>query len=165
MEVLWYFVNNFANNTVNVYTAYDTLGTGNGTTMPPWDNGYPVGGNYWKDYFAKYPNAVELNSSGIGNTPYVVHTNPNIIDRYPLINSIDVPEVVLTSPSPSTSTSPSPSSSPSSSPNLSPSPSQEPSQSPEPNSTTLPLEYIYVAAAIIAIAIIAAIAIILKRRT
>jgi hypothetical protein len=35
-----------------------------------WDNGDI--GNFWSNYTTKYPNAVELGTSGIGNTPYTI---------------------------------------------------------------------------------------------
>ena len=37
-----------------------------------WDNGYPSGGNYWSDYEVRYPDARELDGSGIWDTPYFV---------------------------------------------------------------------------------------------
>jgi len=51
-----------------------------------WDNGKE--GNYWSDYQELYPDAKEIDGSGIWNTPYVI---PDIIeednyDNYPLIN-------------------------------------------------------------------------------
>jgi parallel beta-helix repeat protein len=48
-----------------------------------WDIGYPGGGNYWVDYQKKYPNATEVDSTGIGNTSYVI--DGLNIDRYPLM--------------------------------------------------------------------------------
>jgi hypothetical protein len=51
--------------------------------MNVWDNGYPSGGNYWRDYQTRYPNATEIDSSGIWNTPYVIDANNT--DRYPLM--------------------------------------------------------------------------------
>ena len=48
-----------------------------------WDDGYPGGGNYWSDYQTKYPEAAEINSSGLGNTPYVLDSQNK--DRYPLM--------------------------------------------------------------------------------
>jgi hypothetical protein len=55
-----------------------------------WDNsptvfdcGYPSGGNYWSDYQTVYPNASEINGSGIWNTPYVVDASNQ--DNYPLM--------------------------------------------------------------------------------
>ena len=48
-----------------------------------WDNGYPSGGNYWSDYHTKYSNAQEIDSSGIGNTPYIVSSNNS--DNFPLL--------------------------------------------------------------------------------
>jgi parallel beta-helix repeat protein len=48
-----------------------------------WDDGYPSGGNYWSDYEERYPNATEIDDSGIWDTPYSIdETNQ---DNYPLI--------------------------------------------------------------------------------
>ena len=44
--------------------------------MPPWDDGYPSGGNYWSDYASRYPNATEIGSSGIGDTEYLISVSP-----------------------------------------------------------------------------------------
>jgi parallel beta-helix repeat protein len=46
-----------------------------------WDNGKQ--GNYWSDYLKEYPNASEIGTSGIGDTPYVIDANNT--DYYPLI--------------------------------------------------------------------------------
>jgi len=55
-----------------------------------WDDGYPSGGNYWSDYRARYPNASEIDSSGIWNTPYAIVSTQgfgcNNTDRFPLVN-------------------------------------------------------------------------------
>jgi hypothetical protein len=50
-----------------------------------WDDGYPSGGNYWSDYQTTYPNASEIDSSGIWNTPYVIDANNT--DHYPLMGA------------------------------------------------------------------------------
>jgi parallel beta-helix repeat protein len=47
-----------------------------------WDNG--TKGNYWSGYEEKYPDATELDGSGIWNTPYVIDENNQ--DNYPLKN-------------------------------------------------------------------------------
>jgi parallel beta-helix repeat protein len=57
-------------------------------SMNLWDNGNA--GNYWSDYQTKYPNATEVNSSGIGNTPYFIDSNNT--DYYPLMRQVAVPE-------------------------------------------------------------------------
>jgi parallel beta-helix repeat protein len=48
--------------------------------------------NYWSDYSTRYPNAIELDSSGIGNTPYVLDTygtvNGTLQDNHPLMNPV-----------------------------------------------------------------------------
>jgi parallel beta-helix repeat protein len=48
-----------------------------------WDDGYPGGGNYWSDYQTRYPKATEIDSSRIGDTPYVIDGQNK--DRYPLM--------------------------------------------------------------------------------
>lgn len=48
-----------------------------------WDNCYPSGGNYWSDYEERYPDAEELDGSGIWDTPYVIGADNQ--DNYPLI--------------------------------------------------------------------------------
>jgi len=68
-------LNNFINNT---HHAYVSPGYGNF-----WDNGYPSGGNYWDNYEESYPDAEELDDSGIWNTPYVIDENNQ--DNYPLV--------------------------------------------------------------------------------
>ena len=69
--------NNFINNanTRIVTTTSDALGFGGGT-MPTWDNGEE--GNYWSDYTTKYPNAAEIDHTGIGNTPYLIRVDPTV---------------------------------------------------------------------------------------
>jgi parallel beta-helix repeat protein len=54
------------------------------------DDDYPSGGNYWSDYEDRYPNATELDDSGIGDTPYVIDINNQ--DRYPLMEPVVIPE-------------------------------------------------------------------------
>ena len=48
-----------------------------------WNNYYPSGGNYWSDYEDRYPNAIEIDDSGIWDTPYVI--DGNNVDNYPII--------------------------------------------------------------------------------
>lgn len=55
-----------------------------------WDDGYPSGGNYWSDYISRYPNASEIDDSGMWNTPYAI--DPSNMDNYPLKNQYVVPE-------------------------------------------------------------------------
>jgi parallel beta-helix repeat protein len=52
-----------------------------------WDIGYPGGGNYWSNYQKRYPNATEIDSSGIGDTSYVI--DGQNIDRYPLMEAFN----------------------------------------------------------------------------
>jgi parallel beta-helix repeat protein len=66
--------NNFRSNTQQVYTC-------NLTNV--WDDGAGKG-NYWSDYEERYPNATEIDGSGIWNTPYVIDENNQ--DNYPLMD-------------------------------------------------------------------------------
>jgi parallel beta-helix repeat protein len=86
--------NNFINNTQQV-NSYNLTNT--------WDDGYR--GNYWSDYPIKYPNATEIGSSGVWNTPYQIDTNNT--DHYPLttLNTVfPIGEWVRYVPDPSTVT-------------------------------------------------------------
>lgn len=73
------FHNNFVNNTSQVCT-YDSWNF--------WDDDYPSGGNYWSDYEKRYPNATEIDNSGIWNTSYLIDENNR--DNYPLMTPWDV---------------------------------------------------------------------------
>jgi 5'-nucleotidase/UDP-sugar diphosphatase len=63
---------------------YNTPQAETSNSTNTWDNGYPSGGNYWSDYLARYPNATEIDGSGIWNTTYVIDANNT--DRYPLMS-------------------------------------------------------------------------------
>ena len=63
-----------------------------------------VDGNYWADYLAKYPNASEIDSTGVGNTPYVFNSSGLVMgvlqDNHPLMNPIvilDFPTLLTSS--------------------------------------------------------------------
>jgi len=75
--------NNFINNTmqVNLTKAISSI---------KWDDGYPSGGNYWSDHEGRYPNATEIDGSGIWGTPYVIDENNT--DRYPLMAQYVAPQ-------------------------------------------------------------------------
>ena len=68
------FHNNFTDNTEQVLS-YDSTNV--------WDDYYPSGGNYWSDYEERYPDAIELDGSGLWNTPYYIDENNQ--DNYPLM--------------------------------------------------------------------------------
>jgi len=79
-----FFHNNFISNTNQVYDV--------GASSNIWDSG--VEGNHWSNYEDKYPDATELDSSGIWNTQYVLDGNNQ--DNYPLVNEIpEFPSWVL----------------------------------------------------------------------
>jgi hypothetical protein len=69
--------NNFLNIEVNTGGALVfVIGSG----FPYWDN------NFWSDYTTKYPNASQVDNSGIWDTPYVPTVMwTTTLDRYPLI--------------------------------------------------------------------------------
>jgi parallel beta-helix repeat protein len=87
--------NNFVNNTKPVYDAYwETRGMPFSYVLPSenvWDNDYPAGGNYWSNYSNQYPDAKELDSSGVWDTPHVIDENNQ--DRYPLMKAVTIPEL------------------------------------------------------------------------
>jgi parallel beta-helix repeat protein len=76
--------NNFVNNLFQVYTE-NSVNVWNARVRAysnSWDDGYPSGGNYWSDYKDRYPDAVEIDQSGIWNTQYVIGLHN--VDNYPL---------------------------------------------------------------------------------
>lgn len=104
---------------------------------PNFDNGKV--GNYWGDYLIEYPNAAEIDNSGIGDTPYAVYlTQGNntathyryvlsdkynytltLTDNYPLMSPFNISSIQIQLPAwanitvpsllPSTQASPTPS--------------------------------------------------------
>jgi parallel beta-helix repeat protein len=81
-----FFHNDFANNTQQVIIDRYVWGANDNI----WDASFPSGGNYWSDYLTLYPNATEIDSSGIGDTPYTIDYNNQ--DRYPLAEPYIIPE-------------------------------------------------------------------------
>jgi parallel beta-helix repeat protein len=63
-----------------------------------WDNGSV--GNYWSDYALRYPNASQIDASGIGDSPYIIDANNT--DRYPLMVSSPVQPTIPAVPTTST---------------------------------------------------------------
>ncbi len=63
-----------------------------------WDNGSL--GNYWGNYSARYPNASEIDNTGIADTPYFIERDEytsrdypdedNNVDRFPLLYPYDI---------------------------------------------------------------------------
>ncbi len=99
------FGNNIVKNTViGIFLAYSSNNTiyhnnfawnaiqaGTDTSFGTWDDDYPPGGNYWRNY-----NGTDSDHDGIGDTPYVIDASN--IDRYPLMNSIGVVPYLDTKP-------------------------------------------------------------------
>jgi parallel beta-helix repeat protein len=75
------FHNDFVNNSQQVFITGE---------INSWDNGFPAGGNYWSDYKQRYPNAKEVDNSGIWDTPYRIESFN--IDNYPLVTPYVIPE-------------------------------------------------------------------------
>jgi parallel beta-helix repeat protein len=67
------FHNNFMYNIIQAYAENSTNS---------WDDGVSFG-NYWYDYQAKYPEAEEVDNSGIWNIPYEISDGNQ--DRYPRV--------------------------------------------------------------------------------
>jgi parallel beta-helix repeat protein len=72
-----FFHNNFGDNTKHVNCYWSGIGNS-------WNSSFPVGGNYWSGYEDKYPTAMELDNSGLWDTPHVI--NENNVDYYPLMS-------------------------------------------------------------------------------
>ena len=68
--------NNFIDNARQVHIHYYP-------STNVWDEGYPSGGNYWSDYEDRYPDAGEIDDSGIWDTPYEIDEDNQ--DNYPLM--------------------------------------------------------------------------------
>jgi len=62
-----------------------------------WEDSFSSHGNYWSDYTERYPEAEELDGSGIWNTPYFIDAYNQ--DSYPLVYPhTPPPEIVILSP-------------------------------------------------------------------
>ncbi len=59
-----------------------------------WDDGYPSGGNYWSNYTTRYPDAQEVDDSGIWDAPYVIDGDNQ--DNYPLMEPWTPPSPIPT---------------------------------------------------------------------
>ena len=84
--------NNFINNTKQWFDiVLEPFPNVEPISVSTWDNG--TAGNYWSDYLTKYPNATEIDASGIGDTTYVIYNNNT--DRYPLMKPFSIPETTI----------------------------------------------------------------------
>ena len=129
--------------------------------LPPWDNGYPSGGNYWSDYTSRYPNAAEIDNSGIGDIPYNVTTGPltpnlTVLDRYPLMSPVNIPNLPS---APNEQPQPTQSPTPSNSPTVTAATSSSPQKSP-PQNEAVPTT----AAVLVAVVAIVLVAFVFLRR-
>ncbi len=98
------YSNNIENNSKNAFISQVSNfipklsegDVGNGTDIVSWDNSSI--GNHWSDYQTKYPNVTEIDTSGIGNVPYIIAENN--IDHYPLLHQIDISKETSSSSEP-----------------------------------------------------------------
>jgi hypothetical protein len=143
-----FYENNFISSSS---TFIDQVGNGNGvySVHNIWCNG--TEGNYWSDYLTRYPNATEIDNSGVGDTPYVIDANN--IDPYPLMAPYSS-SILNVSPVPSPSPSPTQSSSSSEQPTNSPK-----FQLPEPFPTAT-----VAAASVLAVVVVAGLLVYFKKR-
>lgn len=74
--------NSLINNTKQV-NDYHWTNSFSCPSINTWDKGKE--GNYWSDYKDRYPNAKEINRSGIWNTPYILDQYNK--DNYPLMSN------------------------------------------------------------------------------
>jgi nitrous oxidase accessory protein len=83
-----FYYNMFINNAQTFEANWQVIGTN------AFDNGSV--GNYWSDYLTKYPNAAEIDNSGIWNAPYIVYNN--VTDNYPLMAPFDLSSITVQLP-------------------------------------------------------------------
>jgi len=147
-------LNNFANNTFAstpfVYDRYSDISIRNSIqnltlSTNTWSDHNL--GNYWGDYYTKYPNASEIDSTGVGNIPYII--NDNNTDPYPLITNYDISTASIQLPYWTNLNLPVPRPTPSFPLPLSTSPSPTASPSPSPSASPLPAEPFPTLAAIV----------------
>jgi parallel beta-helix repeat protein len=77
-----FYHNNFFNNNILLqdsgYIGYSL------PSFNVWDDGHQFG-NYWSDYLVRYPNATEIDASGVGDTSYFVkpsnYVDPGTLSR------------------------------------------------------------------------------------
>jgi hypothetical protein len=105
MAALNVYHNNFINNTQHVYdTLWHPLNRAQPVTYV-WDDG--AQGNYWSDH-----NATDADNDGVADTPYVINQWSNNIDRYPLMEPIQVEFKLPVEPELTPSPEPTPSAAP-----------------------------------------------------
>lgn len=92
------YLNDFINN--NLTLANARFMAPNPTNN--WDNG--TAGNYYTEYFSKYPNATQGNNTGISSTPYIM--DEDNIDRFPLMEPVEDYLTMPTTPLPTKTTPP-----------------------------------------------------------
>lgn len=151
------YSNNLIDNSPNALVEhifpYNVTGVNNGTDVVSWDNGKV--GNYWGDYQSKYPNASEVDASGLENTPYVI--DQNNIDHFPLANQFDRVSTPTPTSSASASLIPTFAESPTQQPTIEPSPTPNNNQE---NSTSI----LIVAALVVAAVFVALLVYFAKRK-
>ncbi|XES78034.1 MAG: nitrous oxide reductase family maturation protein NosD [Candidatus Bathyarchaeia archaeon] len=155
-----FYLNSFNNTHINEFS---------GKEHNFWDNG--TVGNFWSDYFTRYPNATEADNSGVGDIPYAMVygltdeypydgdvPNPNNVDRYPLLTPVSsttamtlAEELVLAHTWSST-------------PTLPPYATPSPSTSPQPDSVSADLWLVLAFLGLIGVVAVAALAFKLRKK-
>ncbi len=77
--------NDFVNNQQNAFSTSPS-------NIQIWDQGFPLGGNYWSDYQTVYHNATKIVNSGTMNSPYLICDNNT--DKNPLKTLFDVSNAI-----------------------------------------------------------------------
>ena len=83
------YLNNFINNSNTVYSSNSTnIWNSTSKITYTYNNSTYTNylGNYWSDYKEKYPDAEEIDGSGIWDTPYIIDSDN---DNYPLIEPFE----------------------------------------------------------------------------
>jgi len=133
--------NNFVNNARQVHDVSWGVHDQNfpGTPLPSintWDNDCPAGGNYWSNYTNQYPDAKELENSGLWDTPNVI--DENNLDRYPLLNPVVIPQIQVPDQTDTENSPPPPESTP----------------TPDPFPTTLLIGFVIAAVAVVGVGLL-----------
>jgi hypothetical protein len=170
--------NNFLNSGAHLLDqSYPPMGNDTDGSVARFDNGYPSGGNYWRDY-----KGTDVDGDGIGDTSYKVvgvtdgdyfnklmgasKVVSKYVDRYPLMTPFNINFTLPEAPKPTATLSPTPTASPTP---AAATPIETPAASESPNASPLDLQpAIFSAELAIAVAaaavVVVAIIILLRRK-
>ena len=86
------YSNNFINNTQILYVPIGVPFMQDVFRCLRGQRDYGSIGNYWSDYLSRYPNATEIDHSGIGDTPYAIIDSTTYSDDYANGTAITEPQ-------------------------------------------------------------------------